>query len=208
MRESINIDLLLPEGYEEEIIQDAAEFVEGADEYSLLEKGEDITGTFRIIFSRNEFNIELGPSERGGHPSGTTAMLHVQAGRLKDTTDLGKASNLMEMVEATKDLYLLMDETPALGYGIEQHQPITAPLPDGEFPPSKRKFISWLDIYSPEEVETIGKERLLSAPAFRTEQLDDGSVLVVSKHPTTHDSLDDVADHIGIPSWEDLPEMI
>ena len=91
---------------------------------------------------------------------------------------------------------------------LETGQGPSVPVPDGDVPPSTSEFIGWFDIYPPAEVETIGRETLLSAPAPYVEELDDGSVLLVSKHPADADPgpLDEVADHVGIRSWEDYPD--
>lgn len=67
------------------------------------------------------------------------------------------------------------------------------------------RSFSNINIFGPEFVAKIGRERLLSAPAWRVRPFDDGGVMVVAtpfiRDPReTHDhSLDEVAKHIGIP---------
>ncbi|MEK6953696.1 MAG: hypothetical protein AABX01_01705 [Candidatus Micrarchaeota archaeon] len=56
-------------------------------------------------------------------------------------------------------------------------------LSKGEAPPNVHKLFFWLNFYSSSIVEKIGKEKLLSAPAFRVEQLENGILLVPSKLP-------------------------
>lgn len=84
----------------------------------------------------------------------------------------------------------------------------TSPLPDAQnggraYP---RAYITWFDIYAPAEVETIGRDPLRSAPAPRVEEGDDGSVMIISKHPldASDDALSAVSDHLGIPTWLDV----
>jgi len=112
------------------------------------------------------------------------------------------------MIASVIDLQTTIENPALKSYGIASHQPVAAPLPEDENPASPRRFISWLDLYPPEEVETIGRERLLSAPAPRVEELSDGSVLVVSKHPLSDDPIDDIAEHMGIHFWGDDPEFV
>ena len=46
--------------------------------------------------------------------------------------------------------------------------------------------VSWLNVFGPKLVETVGRERVLSAPAHRVEELPNGSVLLVT-WPTAAD---------------------
>lgn len=63
--------------------------------------------------------------------------------------------------------------------------------------------VFWLQIYPPKMVEKLGEQTLLSAPAWHTERLDDGSVLVaVYETPSLYTNggyaIEPVAEHIGI----------
>jgi hypothetical protein len=40
--------------------------------------------------------------------------------------------------------------------------------------------IFWVNFFSPERVKEIGRERLLSAPAYQTEELTDGSIMLLA----------------------------
>ncbi|PSQ45138.1 hypothetical protein BRD17_02285 [Halobacteriales archaeon SW_7_68_16] len=57
-------------------------------------------------------------------------------------------------------------------------------------------------------MEVIGRDLLLSAPAPRVGELADGSILVASYHPESDwvKALDDVATHLGIPTWAEYTE--
>ena len=46
--------------------------------------------------------------------------------------------------------------------------------------------VSWLNVFGPKLVETVGRERVLSTPAWRVEELPNGSVLLVT-WPTAAD---------------------
>jgi hypothetical protein len=46
--------------------------------------------------------------------------------------------------------------------------------------------VSWLNVFGPKLVETVGRERMLSTPAWRVEELPNGSILLVT-WPTVAD---------------------
>ncbi|WNG15231.1 hypothetical protein [Cystobacter fuscus] len=52
--------------------------------------------------------------------------------------------------------------------------------------------VSWLNVFGPKLVETVGRERMLSTPAHRVEELPNGSVLLVT-WPTAADFASDEA---------------
>lgn len=198
--------ILLPEGNEENAYQKTIEFIGRDEEYELLEQGQDLIGRSQIHFAKNGFNIEFVADDNSSkYSAGTLVMLHVQDERLSVGNQLDEASNLWEVIDAAKEFYLAHDDLQSAVYGVESQQGIvSAPAPDGEVPPFDRQFITWFDIYHPNEVESVGREHLLATPAPHVEELDDGAILVVSKHPTSGDSLDAVADHLGIPTWKDV----
>jgi hypothetical protein len=113
-------------------------------------------------------------------------------------------------VDLTKYLYETLPTQPAL---VCSTSPVSelrgTPLPgldengDIAYP---RRFLTWLDIYPPAEVATIGRETLLSAPAPRVEELEDGSVLMAIRHPldVSMKQLRFVSKHLDIPHWADF----
>jgi hypothetical protein len=52
--------------------------------------------------------------------------------------------------------------------------------------------VSWLNVFGPRLVETVGRERMMSTPAWRVEELPDGSILLVT-WPTAADFSSDEA---------------
>lgn len=205
MSESIKTQQLLPADTEKTAIQKAHQFIEDADAYEFGVQKQDLAGRSQILFDRNGFNLELIVDDDSSvYTQGTLVTLHVQVGRLEDTVDFDAATNLRKVIETTKDIHSLFDTMSPPVYGVETGQGLQAPVPDEELPPFDRPFITWFDVYPPEEAETIGRETLLSVPAEHVEELEDGSVLVVSKHPASGESLDAVADHVGKPTWRDV----
>ncbi|SFR97798.1 hypothetical protein SAMN05216559_1916 [Halomicrobium zhouii] len=60
------------------------------------------------------------------------------------------------------------------------------------------------NVFRPETVEELGRERVLSAPAWYVQELDSGGVFLAVREPpkqcsSTTDACLDVADHLGIP---------
>jgi len=55
-------------------------------------------------------------------------------------------------------------------------------------------------------VEHYGRETLLSAPAWKVEELDDGAILVVCHDDVAEWNADcsDVAEHLGLPWYKDV----
>lgn len=202
MTGAIETRYLLPPDSEASAFEKTLAFVEEDEEYELNEDGEDIMGRSRIHFSRDEFNIEITYDDISSkYPGGTLGKLRVQVARLGGTSDLDNAPDLWKLIESTTDIYRLLPQNAVAVYSLEPGQGPSVPVADGDVPPCDREFVTWFDVYPPSEVETIGRETLLSAPAPHVEELDDGSVLAVSKHPTSGDSLNEVADHVGIPTW-------
>ncbi len=68
------------------------------------------------------------------------------------------------------------------------------------------RFLYNLNLFGPEYVTRLGRERLLSAPAWQVKELDDGSILIVPapyvledwRHPSPYSRLA-IAQHLGIP---------
>jgi len=202
MTDAIETRYLLPPDSEDSTSEEVITFIEEHDEYELHEDGEDIMGRSRLHFSRGAVKIKAVFDDKSAkYPGGTLGKFRVQVRRLDGTADLDDAPDLWRLIESSTDIYSLLPQNAVAVYSIEPGQGPSVPVADGDVPPCDREFISWFDVYPPGEVEAIGRETLISAPAPHVEELDDGSVLVVSKHPTSGTSLEEVADHIGIPSW-------
>ncbi|RYZ44233.1 MAG: hypothetical protein EOO71_00110 [Myxococcaceae bacterium] len=52
--------------------------------------------------------------------------------------------------------------------------------------------VGWLNVFSPKLVESVGRERMLSTPAYKVEELPNGSILLVTR-PTPADFASDEA---------------
>jgi hypothetical protein len=135
--------------------------------------------------------------------------LYGEDGMRTDTIDKGSLNELIRILEtgyyATNQHLLAVYGQPPDQRHFEdmaRHPPFTAKsLAHDEY-----EALSWLTLFTPSMVETYGREKLLSAPAHRIEELDDGAVLIVChKKPLDPDTnCREVADHIGLPLLQDL----
>ncbi|GAB3021558.1 hypothetical protein [Natronobiforma cellulositropha] len=121
------------------------------------------------------------------------------------------SDNEHEPLEAVIDLV-------KLGYTATGDRPVvvyaeTPDMPHIGHPPCTARSLAdwrlthlcWLTIFTPNLVDTYGRETLLSAPAWHVEELEDGAILLVCHDdPTWETSLQPVADHIGLPTPEDV----
>jgi len=108
--------------------------------------------------------------------------------------------------------YEATDQTPLAAYaetplhataiGATGNPPATAEsLAHDEY-----EHLSWVTVFPPEMVDTYGRETLLTAPAWKTMELDDGAILLVAHedpHEVEPEKLPRVADHIGLKSYAD-----
>lgn len=95
-------------------------------------------------------------------------------------------------------------ETPEHDFYI--HKTGRSPFTAKSLAHDQYHHLSWLTVFTPPMVEHYGRETLLSAPAWKVEELDDGAILVVC-----HDDVDewqtdchDVAEHIGLPWYTEI----
>lgn len=182
--------------------------LEKADQYEVRDVGETVFGERRVSIRRAGLRYSVVVFEGGDqYPAGTVVRTTVPSNSFAETAAVDSDPQLRAVVSTARDVYEAIDGETRAAYGLERHQPMIAPLSRDDLPPSDRPFLTWLDVFPPEEVETVGRDTLLSAPAPRVEALADGSVLVASKNPESidPDPLEAVADHVGIPSWEDRP---
>ncbi|MCU4802307.1 hypothetical protein OB920_18175 [Halobacteria archaeon HArc-gm2] len=210
LEESIKAVFVLPERSRDEAFEVVVEFAETADSYEIEEIQEDDLGArYRVYVSVDDMLLSIIFTDgNSDHPDGNLVQIRYTIGpTLENTSEIAGAKPLHKIAETVKHLYAVLDGHPRAVFGIETYQNQKAPLSVDDLPPTDRKFLTWLDLFPPKEVEAIGRNRLLSAPAPHVEELADGGILLISKHPVTIDpaTIDEVADHVGIKCWEDYP---
>lgn len=92
-------------------------------------------------------------------------------------------TNVNKTIELSKELY--KSTNPAFVGGEADNPDEYTPMPTkGELDKGIIKDILWFNIFPPKFVRKIGREKLLSAPAWKVEELDDGGILLVlTEHP-------------------------
>ncbi|WP_435362115.1 hypothetical protein [Haloarchaeobius sp. DFWS5] len=103
---------------------------------------------------------------------------------------------------------------PRVAYAIPSlHQSFaglqTPPVTEQSFQNRRLEYLPWIVVLPPALVETYGRETVQSAPVYRAETLDDGSILVITNEshggPTPEKPYTDAGDHIGVEAWFDRP---
>ncbi|OJH37901.1 hypothetical protein [Cystobacter ferrugineus] len=106
-----------------------------------------------------------------------------------------RCRQLVELVRAWASRYPV---SHALAHGLADNQLSGAPNFGREMQTSIRDGfdkiyeVFWLNVFGPKLVEAVGRERMLSTPAWRVEELPNGSVLLVTR-PTPADFASDEA---------------
>jgi len=127
-------------------------------------------------------------------------------------TDPANPDALDELVEITTTGYQAAEQRPlaafmlTLDQGASSASARQSPVSPSSLLNSRYVALSWLTLFTPSMVEHYGREILLSAPAYHTEELDDGAiVLLCNDKPLDIDTdCQDVADHIDIPTFREL----
>lgn len=88
-----------------------------------------------------------------------------------------------KIIELSKELYLIAKPAFVAGEGSDPYE-LTPKLMKEYLKNSTIKNIFWFNIFPPKLVEKIGREKLLSAPAWLIEELADGGImLILTQHP-------------------------
>ena len=110
------------------------------------------------------------------------------------------------LVDVLREAYFAFDSRPKVIYALPE--PIQTAIVEyqDELPATveslrtgRLNYPVWLTAFTPSLVETYGRETLLSAPAWRTYEWDDGSVVLVAyPDPKTPHLMDDIEEHLGL----------
>ncbi|MCP3136427.1 hypothetical protein [Pyxidicoccus xibeiensis] len=126
-------------------------------------------------------------------PSELRVNLHVQP--LSFFMEAGRCRQFVDMVRAWAACYPVRY---AMAHGTADRQLSGAPYFGRDEETSRRDGfdkvyeVFWLNVFGPKLVETVGRERMLSTPAHRVEELPNGSILLVT-WPTAADFASDGA---------------
>ena len=156
-------------------------------EYLTQRKGELALSAYHLGDTTLELQLALVPQEGLVECHVDTEELSFEFGRQPDLYPL--------LLDVCKDLYLAW--RPVYGH-IYYH---TGMNPDrDEVLRLQIEYLYLVNLFSPELVQKLGRERLLSAPAWKVEELEDGAVFLAPTDYVAHPgyTLKKVAEHVGL----------
>ncbi|QAT82662.1 hypothetical protein EJ065_1057 [Corallococcus coralloides] len=133
-------------------------------------------GLYRTSHPALDMTLNLG----GAHPSELGISVVIQP-----LSFFARTERCQEFVEMVRAWALHFPVTYAMAHGMADRQLSGAPYFRRDERISRRDGFDkvyelfWLNVFGPKLVETVGRERMLSTPAHRVEELPNGSVLLV-----------------------------
>lgn len=111
-----------------------------------------------------------------------------------------------DTIDLVTEVYLATETRPAFVYGMTEgvrqsfadrdEYPISQSMVGKEV--TEIDHVTWLSIFPPALVDTYGRERLLSAPAWHVDELEDGAIVVVNWDDPTRIEPNDLHDHLQL----------
>ncbi|MFC4550512.1 MULTISPECIES: hypothetical protein [Halorussus] len=109
------------------------------------------------------------------------------------------------LVDVLRETYFALNSRPAVVYAMPhllrsaiadyQDEP---PVTEDSLQEDELEYPVWLTVFTPALVETYGRETLLSSPAWRTYEWDDGSIVLVAyPDPELPQIMDEFEEHLG-----------
>lgn len=147
-----------------------------------------------------------------GWPSGISDLsgfvLDVQQTYLAAYPDYNppQGERLESLFDVVKAVYQASDPPPTFVYGLQHNMEealynfdTPPPADSASLREDRIDYAVWLNVFSPRLVETYGRERLLSAPVWRAEELADGAIMLVyDDDPFFLASFGDLNEHLGL----------
>ena len=108
------------------------------------------------------------------------------------------APSFSEFVDFAIAIQEVLD--PVFTYGVELYDMTEPPFAGESLSATTLNFVPWFTVFTPPLVDNIGRETLVSTPAARVEELDNGGVLLVTHNPLAMEVDAEILDHVGLPS--------
>jgi hypothetical protein len=168
-------------------------------------------GAFRVASYRTASGkVGAHTSSSMGAPNLPHLRLKIGYRRFDQPDEEEMVVRVDDAVDLIKKVYLATEERPAFVYGMSKNMPgVVKELGSYPIPASQAgedvseiQFVSWLSIFPPSLVDMYGRERLLSAPAWHVEELDDGSILLVGWKDPTEVGGGDLREYFGLAAEE------
>lgn len=157
-------------------------------------------GVGGMLFSRHEPNEDS---------SIVPEAPHIQLEVEEKQFDVGDSSErevqIKNFLDVIREVYNATDDRPQAVYAfpdplievilnLDQLPATVETLRDGRI-----NYVGWITVFPPNLVETYGRDTLLSAPAWKTEEWDDGSIAVVAfEDPVFLGDPKPVNEHLGL----------
>lgn len=224
MSEIIRIDFVLSAGSAVESLRKVLERFDASSEPVAIRPKLEQEGLSRYRFVHERTAPPLSTILEAAEPNADNRSWTMPAEptiELRIDTDELRLSDRTDRVAAVcnlvVDIYNVLDSRPTYVYGLDPaHAEAVGsffgiPAEATALAADRISDVSWLMLFPPDLVESYGREFLLNAPAWRTDELDDGSILVVSwENPTNVEAFDvnigEVREYFGIdPPGPDPP---
>jgi len=130
--------------------------------------------TVRVAYNMDENHVPLPPVYTIGIDA--VGFVPDEEGELFETSLEGRVQNIIDL---TTQSYLQLQPSYVYGYGATPDYSYVS-IPTREtIARCEVPDLYWLAVFPPKMVDVIGRERLLSAPAWKTDLLENGAVLIV-----------------------------
>lgn len=155
-----------------------------------------------LRYKRGEDIVDLAQSPIVSYHIRDVQYLHGGEDHFADVSETEPVEQLIEVIRAG---YNATTNSQIAVYALAPDKPPSRRLPPisaESVATDQYEYLSWLTIFPPAMVERIGRERLLDAPAWHVEELDDDAVLLVcGPAKEWRQSTKTVAEYLGMESY-------
>lgn len=198
MRDHLFVEYLAPSDSIEELFLHIKNSLEGSKGPSIYNFSETNPSEIIVEYDSSFCFIERADSTRAWGTEYAPIVLHDSVSEFDRSMEIDSPL-LSAFLDIAIRVYEVV-ETPVLAYGVELYDMNEPIVPNEDVHSPELDHFPWLTFFSPARVEQYSRERLLSAPAPRVEELDDGSIVLVTRNPLNLEADTEVAAHLGIPS--------
>jgi hypothetical protein len=136
---------------------------------------------------------------------------HLELGVETGWFDTDPEAQIDRLFALVRWVYEATDDTPAVVYGLDPNYVqlildgmIEIPVTTAGLDDARIGYVGWFVVFPPAMVDRYGRDTLLSAPAARIEEYDDGAVLVAAyENPAAWRDTEPLNDYLGLDDrWQ------
>lgn len=203
MSSRLYIDFVFEEGTDtDQLVELMKTYLTGNDDAAVSDRDADGQTTFTAWITLNDVRVELNTKAYDADadwftiPKAPTIEVQVSTPAFDSSTGVDPET----LPSIVKQMYATVTPRPAYAYGLDEGHveiigedgPESLPIPPETLEAGNINAVSWLMLFSPSLVESYDREFLLDAPAWRTEELADGAILIIAcADPTDYGALDE-----------------